>query len=199
MSKYLHRFPPEYQNKVGIHSRKELHDNSKELIDVVLENNIDLNGAVIFEFGSGGGRNLKYFNEQNHSIVLYANDLHQEAVLKNMFPSIKDKVIFFELDTLTLVKNNFPPKPITILLSSDHFMHVDDKTFMEICLYVKTKWKPMYILLRESRIAREGGGKHQIEKHEYDDNFVSHYELIHKRISSTDGNYFVRLYYLLNP
>jgi hypothetical protein len=152
MSKYVNRFDKDYQNRVGHYPKYSfLTDNSIELANFLNDNNLLKDNINIFEIGSAGCRNLKYINDLNNTINLFANDLHAEASFENMHESIKDKVKFIEIDTLSLIRDfkSLVTDDIDIFISSDHLMHIDKESVVEIIDKVKTIVKPKYILLRE--------------------------------------------------
>jgi SAM-dependent methyltransferase len=152
MSKYIKKFGEDYQKRVGHYpTHSFLTDNSIELANFLNDNDVLKNGINVFEIGSGGCRNLKYINDLNDTINLFANDLHSEASFENMHESIKDKVKFIEMDTLSLIRDfkSVVTDDIDIFISSDHLMHIDKESVVEIIDKVKTIVKPKYILLRE--------------------------------------------------
>ena len=155
MSKYINRFKKSdnglsYQSRVGHWPKhKFLTENSINMAKILNENKILKDGINIFEMGSGGCRNFKYINDLNENINFYANDLNEDASFQNMHDDIKDKVTFFEKDTLSLVREYEPDFKIDLLISSGHFMHIDTESFTEILDIIKNKWKPQQILLRE--------------------------------------------------
>ena len=155
MSKYKQRFlendeGESYQSRVGHWPKFEfLTTNSIELADFLNKNGVLKDGVNIFEIGSAGCRNLKYINDLNGNVNLFANDLNRKHSFANMHESIKEKVTFYEEDTLSLVEGNEPEFDIDLLISSDHLMHVDEESVKSIIEILKTKWKPKYIAMRE--------------------------------------------------
>lgn len=155
MSKYIKRFlgrdnGSSYQSRVGQWPKYEfLTKNSIELANFLNKNKLLKDSVNIFEIGSGGCRNLKYINDLNENVNLFANDLNKVSSFKHMHESVKEKVTFYEKDTLSLVRETELEFDIDILISSDHLMHVDEESVIEIIKIIKTKWKPKYILLRE--------------------------------------------------
>ena len=154
MSKYIDRFLSRdngmtYQSRVGHWPKYEfLTKNSIELAEFMKKHNLLQDDIKIFEIGSGGCRNLKYINDLNQNINFFANDLNKNASFSSMHPTMKEKVTFYEKDTLSLFQDE-DIKDIDILLSSDHLMHVDSESVEEIVNHIKTKWKPKYIVMRE--------------------------------------------------
>jgi len=154
MSKYKDRFPKEYQNRVGFWPKFEgLTINSKELAEFLNKNKIITDGINIFEIGAAGCRNLKYINDINNNINLFANDLYEDASRKNMHKSIKEKINFTEMDTLSLFQADMnlilDGNTIDLLISSDHLMHIDKESVIIILGHINSKWKPTYICTRE--------------------------------------------------
>ena len=142
------RFPKEYQARVGWNAREVLHNNSKELKRVLQQFNLPEDNMKVFEIGAGGARNLYYIWELNNTIKLYANDLFEDASREQMNSQIKDKVVFYEKDTIDLV-NEETISDIDIFLTSDHLMHLDYEPVKTIIQKVRDEWKPKYIMIRE--------------------------------------------------
>lgn len=145
---YKDCFDKEYQKLVGYNSPEVLHLNSQELVSVLKKFDVLKDDIHVFEIGSGGARNLKYINDANPTIKLSANDLYKDASFEQMHESIKDKITFYEMDTLSLVQN-VNPSHIDLLVASDHLMHIEKEIVEEIVDLISNKWKPDYILLRE--------------------------------------------------
>ena len=189
------RFDQNYQDRVGWYAREELHTNSKELVEVLNNNNVITDNMNVIEIGSGGCRNLKYINDENSTINLFANDLWKENSMKNMHESVADKIIFYETDTLTLIEEHIPEFEVGLLISSDHLMHVE-KSSVEIILdSIRNNWKPEYILIREVKEEHEDFGCPRLY-HNYDI-FNENYDIVEERTSGqgfADGMYFIRLY-----
>src|SRR6056300_1655642 len=93
------RFPESYQAKVGQNARDLLHKNSKELVDILENNNVIKDEMSVFEMGAGGARNLYYIWKKNNSVKLYANDLFESESKKQMHDGIKDTITFYEGDS----------------------------------------------------------------------------------------------------
>jgi hypothetical protein len=135
-----------YQKKVGFYTSNEfLHNNSKELVDILSNLDILIDVNNIFEIGSGGCRNLKYIYDKK-KIDLYCNDLSEKNSLNNCSNDIKDIVNFYEGDTLNIL-NNFN-KYIDLYLSSDHLVHLEKAKGIKV-IEIINKNKPKYIVLRE--------------------------------------------------
>jgi hypothetical protein len=194
MSLFIEKFDEAYQDLVGINSPSQLHRNSLELLDILLEHELILDGIKIFEIGAGGCRNLKYINDYNPNVLLFANDLHKEASLNNCHPSIKSKVQFYEMDTFSLINEN--ELEVDVLIASDHLMHIDPETTGLIVEQICKKWKPKYILLRE---VTEWGHKPLRVYPRFHHKFQwDGYELLTHRASITDPHlYYVQLWRLI--
>ena len=191
MSKYKGSFPPTYQDRVGMWPQHSfLTENSKELADFLDGHELLKDGINIFEIGSGGCRNLKYIHDKNNNVNLFASDLHKEASLRNTHESIKDKVIFYGIDTLTLISEYEPEEDIDIFISSDHLMHIDKESVIEIIDNLKTKWKPKYILFRElySLEGQEIGRRWPRVYHEH--NLEDVYDLIDTKSCKNNPNWY---------
>lgn len=148
MSIYKDRFTEDYQKLVGhINCDPVLHENSKELVEVLNRHGVIRDDLRVFEIGAAGCRNLKYINDANPFVQLSANDLYKAASLEEMDESIRHKVNFYERDTLNLVREQLPN--VDLLVASDHLMHIDSDSAKEIVNRIVYKWSPEYILLRE--------------------------------------------------
>ena len=199
MSKYKDRFNRSYQDRVGQYPRHSfLTNNSIELAKFLNDNNLLKDNINIFEMGSGGCRNLKYINDLNKTVNLFASDLYKDASFKNMHESIKDKVTFIEMDTLTLVRNFENDYDIDILISSDHLMHIDKESVVEIIDKIKTKLKPKYVLLRElfSKVGEEINRDWPRVYHEY--NLEDVYDIVEVVKCSKNPEWYSLKLYKLN-
>jgi hypothetical protein len=185
------RFDKNYQNLVGMKARSMLHQNSKELVSVLQENDVIFDGMNIFELGSGPARNLKYINDVNGSVNLYCNDLWKSSSMKNMCETIKDKINFYEMDSLSFVKNFDFSFHMDLFISSDHLMHISYEDADEIIKSIRDFCKPSYILLREVRKKNETPN-HPRLFHDYNQ-LLDSYNLIHERISNQTDAYFIML------
>ena len=189
------RFPQSYQTGVGMKSRKILHDNSKELADILDSHGLLKPGAKIFELGSGPCRNLYYIWVKQNNLSLYCNDLFREASYAEMHPDIRDKINFFEMDSEDMVVNN-PIKDVDVFLSSDHFMHLEKEKAEKIITTVLKVWQPKNILLREVKKEFETPA-HPRLYHNYD-KFYESYDLTLEKTSNSSiddktNAYFIRL------
>ena len=186
------RFPEAYQKKVGYRGRKLLHDNSKELVNILNKNNIIKNNMSIFEMGSGGARNLYYIWEENKTVKLYANDLFENASKKNMHRDIKDIITFYEGDSEEIF-DKCQVDNLDLLLVSDHFMHLQYDKADKILKNILAKWLPKHIILREIKKEFEAP-KHPKLFHDYDQ-LLKSYNLISNTTSFHAGcnSYFIWL------
>lgn len=194
---------PQYQKRIGWNGRAVLHHNSKQLKDIINDQNLLFDGINIFEIGAGGNRNLKYINdlanEKGININLASNDLHREESLAETHESIKDKVNFYESDTLSLVENwptiDNKPLKVDLLISSDHLMHIEKNAGVTILAKIKNEIKPQYILLREVKKEYENLS-HPRFYHNYD-TWLDNYELTYETDGSNNENgswYMIRIY-----
>ena len=144
----------------------------------------------VFEIGAAGCRNLKYVLDENETIKLGANDLFKESSFRNMDEKVKEKIDFYECDTLDLFKT-YQIHP-DLLISSDHLMHVEKKSVEIILDKIRKEWKPKYILLREIKLQYENL-EHPRLFHPY---FIlsNQYKVIHKQTSKQTKEYFIKLY-----
>ena len=146
----FHFGSPGYQQKVGWDGPAVLHHNSQQLVEVIKENNLLFNGMNIFEIGAGGNRNLKYINdyatEKGIEINLSSNDLHRKESLAGTHESIRDKINFWEADTLSFMVANGKSLDVDLLISSDHLMHVEKTSVITILDIIRDDINPKYIL-----------------------------------------------------
>ena len=184
------RFPEKYQSRVGWNSRELLHNNSLELVRVLKQFNLPEDNMKVFEIGAGGARNLFYIWDANKTITICENDLFEDASREQMQEDIRDKVIFYEKDTNDLV-NEETITDIDIFLTSDHLMHLDREPVANIMEKVRDEWKPKYIMIREATKEWENEEWPRLY-HDYD-MFNESYDVLYDKISSSDGNFFVRL------
>lgn len=190
------RFPPEYQSGVGINARKILHDNSKELVEVISKFDVVKPGSKVFELGAGPCRNLYYIWTHQKQITLFCNDLFKDASFESMHPDIRQVVNFYELDSEEMAVNH-ALKDIDLFLVSDHFMHLEYGKADRIIDAIITKWKPSYILLREVKKEFENIS-HPRLYHNYE-KFDKDYDTLLEKTSETNekahlaGAYFIRL------
>ena len=186
------RFPNGYQNAVGWGAAQFLHQNSKELVQILVDNKVLKDGLKIFEIGAGGGRNLKYIWDKNKKVKLYLNDLFKEASMNAMHQDIRDLVTFYELDTLSLFKDFKQEFEVDLLISSDHLMHVEYESVEVILEKIRDSWKPNYILMRELKKEFETP-EHPRLFHNYD-MLEDKYEVIVSTSSKQGEAYFIKLY-----
>ena len=176
-----------YQRSIS--SKPKLHNNSIELVNTIKKHNFLNDGDSVFEVGCGSGRNLDYLIKSFQNVVVMGNDLVRKECFKYMGGDLKDKIKFFEIDTLSLFKQE--DIKVKLMIVSDHFMHLDNNTYHEVSKFICEKWKPMYLLIRDGRDDRTS------EPPKYAHNFYvfkSHYELIEEYESATVGGYDIYLY-----
>ena len=197
MSEYKNRFDRAYQDTVGYFTEtKFLKTNSIELAKFLNDNKVLSDGMNIFEIGSAGCRNLKFIHDLNSSVNLFANDLYEDASRKNMHESVKEKVNFIEMDTLSMFEKDknliLGDNKIDLLLSSDHLMHIDKKSVISILEHICTKWKPTYIALRElvSKSGEEINRQYPRLHHDYEKGLSNHYDLISERECSNRPDWY---------
>jgi len=184
------RFPGFYQKGVGMNARKMLHDNSKELVDVLIKTKIINEIVNVFELGAGPCRNLFYLNNANPNLKLICNDLNKRASFKYMDDKIKSKIKFYQMDSLKMISDN-QLNDIDLFLSSDHLMHIDYKKADKILEILHNKWMPKYIMLRERRKEYETPN-HPRLYHNYEKLLVN-YKLLYNKHSDQDEKYFIWL------
>lgn len=144
-------FDRSYQNRVGQFSRQLLHDNSKELTQILKEQNLIQDNLHYFEIGSGGARNLWYIWKENNSIKLSCNDFWEKESKENMHVDIRENINFYEGDTEDVLSKLPTDINIDVLLSSDHLMHIPRVKGENILTLLLDKVQPKYIVLRERK------------------------------------------------
>lgn len=184
------RFPSDYQKKVGMNARELLHRNSKELVQILKDNDLLTEIINVFELGSGPCRNLYYLWLENKKIKLNCSDLFKDASLENMHPDIRDLVNFIEGDSESVIcERNI--SNIDLFIISDHMMHLQkDKADIVINGIVNT-WRPKHILLREVKKDFETLEHPRIYQNY--DKFLKSYDLLKEYTSVNDSAYFIWL------
>lgn len=181
------RFRPAYQKAVGMSASKKLHNNSKELVNILEENSVVFDS--IFELGSGPGRNLHYILEKFPDAKYYCSDLYEGSSKDNMSNKLKDVVNFIEGDSGDIIKT--PIENLSLFLSSDHLMHLDYEKADFIIDEINSSWKPKYILLRELTKEFETP-EHPRLFHNYE-KFLNFYDKVFEKFSNEDNAYFIWL------
>ena len=144
---------------------------------------------------------MKFIHDLNSNVNLFANDLYEDASRKNMHESIKEKVNFTEMDTLSMFEQDknliLDNNKIDLLLSSDHLMHVDKNSVISILEYISTKWKPTYIVLREliNKSGEEINYYYPKVYHDYEKGLSNHYDLISEGECSNRPDWYKLLLY----
>jgi len=180
------RFKPGYTKLVGWGAKDFLHKNSKELLQIIIDNNIELDGKV-FELGAGPGRNLHYIKEHFSSCDIYASDQYRD--LKNASELVRKEVKFYEADSLDIIQE--PIKDLQLFISSDHLMHLHYDKADKILKAILMNWKPEYILLREVKKEYETP-EHPRLYHKYEQLFT-HYDKVFEKTSEQAKEYFIWL------
>lgn len=184
------RFPKSYQAKVGQNARELLHQNSQELVEILNNHGVIKDDISVFEMGSGGARNLYYIWKENNSVKLYANDLFAEESAREMHPSLREVINFWEGDSEE-VFSECRVDDLDVLLVSDHFMHLQYEKADNIFTSIMSNWNPEYIIMREVKKAYETPD-HPRLFHKYE-RFLEKYDLIHERDSKQTDQYFIWL------
>jgi len=190
-------FKKEYQNKVGFFSKDFLHNNSKELLEIIKKFEIINNNSdyKVLEVGAGGCRNLTYINNEFPNIQLFANDLHKEESLKNTHPSIKNKINFYGEPTQTFI-TQFNENNFDLIIDSDHLVHINYTDTKSIINHINNIIKPTYFLIRSITI----DNPHRsipYHKHNFND-ILSNYEEIYHTLSKNDSKWYIKLFKLKN-
>ena len=190
------RFPQNYQMHVGQYSKNQnLHANSIELANILVDYKVINSQSKIFEMGAGGCRNLYYIyktleNIKDNNVKLYANDLWKDSSFENMHDDVKEVITFFEGDSEDIVNNN-KVEDLDLFLVSDHFMHLQYEKADNIIKKVILDWKPKNIILRELKKEFETP-EHPRLFHNYNQ-FLEKYDLIYETSSEQDKAYFIWL------
>tara|TARA_B110000211_G_C13990319_1_gene513677 strand:+ start:593 stop:1189 length:597 start_codon:yes stop_codon:yes gene_type:complete len=185
------RFPKGYQKLVGMDASRRLHDNSKELVQVLIDNDVFFEGMNVFELGAGPARNLKYINDVDSSVNLYCNDLWQEESVAQMSEEVRNKIHFYEMDSLNFLKTHDFGFSVDLFVCSDHLMHIPYNDADQILRLIRDKHKPKYIIFREIRKEFETPN-HPRLFHNYD-LFSETYNTLCDKLSRSDNKYFIRL------
>lgn len=180
------RFKPGYTKLVGWGAKPFLHDNSKELLQILIDQGLDINGNV-FELGAGPGRNLHYIKDHFKDCSIYASDQYRD--LKNASELVRKEVKFYEADSIDMIQE--PIKDTQLFISSDHLMHLDYDKADKILKAILMNWKPEYILLREVKKEFETP-EHPRLFHQYDQLFAK-YDKVFEKTSNQAKEYFIWL------
>ena len=132
----------DYQKMIA--TKEFLHDNSKKLVEVLQENNVEFKSLV--ELGCGMARNIYYIKKSFPNATYSGNDLSREQCYKFMDDSVKD-MKFFENDTLNFVKYELSIIPDAVL-DSDHLMHLPPDSVGKILETIADGWNPKYFITR---------------------------------------------------
>lgn len=184
------RFPKGYQSAVGMRANSKLHENSKELVEILKNNNILDSKSSIFELGSGPARNLHYIHKEFKTDNIYCSDLFKKESVDNMSYEMKEIVEFYEGDSQDIIDNNVINN-LDLFLVSDHFMHLEYAKADHIIKKIISDWNPKYVMLREIKKEFETPD-HPRLFHDYDQ-FLTNYEIIEEASSKQDSAYFIWL------
>lgn len=189
MSKFgQERFPPNYQDAVGMQAREALHKNSEELVEIVASK-IEEPLLKVFELGAGGGRNLHYLLKKFPQASYYCSDFFRDASFKNMSAELKHVINFTSGDSEDVIKH--PISNISLFIFSDHLMHLQYEKADVIIKETISNWKPNYVLLRELKKEFETPD-HPRLFHDYNQ-FLEKYNLVYETSSEQDSAYFIWL------
>ena len=184
------RFPEGYQSAVGMGAHSRLHENSKELVEILKNNNILNSKSSVFELGSGPARNLHYIHKEFQTNNIYCSDLFHAASVSNMSNEIKQIVTFYEGDSQDIIDNNIL-NDLDLFLVSDHFMHLQYDKADYIIKKIMSDWNPNYIMLRELKKEFETPN-HPRLFHDYNQ-FLTNYDIVEETTSKQDNAYFIWL------
>jgi len=180
------RFNSEYPALVGWKAKAFLHENSKELLQILIDNKVKVNGNV-FELGAGPGRNLHYIKEHFTDCNIYASDQYKD--LKNASELVRKEIKFYEADSIDMIKE--PIKDTQLFISSDHLMHLRYDKADSIIKTILSDWNPEYILLREIKKEFETP-EHPRLFHNYEQ-FFTKYNKVFEKTSDQAEEYFIWL------
>ena len=198
----LSKFPKEYQNKVGHYGKyhKILHNNSKELLNILINNNVLINNEKykIMEIGSGGCRNLKYIQDKYPKINFYANDLHKEFSFKNMHINMQKVINFYENTTQNIIKN-FKKDDFNLIIDIDHLVHINYTDGKNILNTINNIIQPKYFVTRS--IYKEDTTRNiPYFKHDFNKTLTNYKEIFYKLSDSNKidaGNkWYIKLFKL---
>jgi len=184
------RFPESYQSAVGMGASEVLHENSRELVNILKKYSILNKQSSVFELGSGPARNLYYIYKEFGINNLFCSDLFRDASLNSMSTEIKDIVTFFEGDSQDIIDNTVIPN-LDLFLVSDHLMHLQYDKADYIIKTIIEKWNPPYIMIRELKKEFETP-EHPRLFHNYDQ-FLTSYDIISDTNSKQTDAYFIWL------
>jgi hypothetical protein len=184
------RFPESYQSAVGMGASEVLHENSRELVNILKKYSILNKQSSVFELGSGPARNLYYIYKEFSINNLFCSDLFRDASLNSMSTEIKDIVTFFEGDSQDIIDNTVIPN-LDLFLVSDHLMHLQYDKADYIIKTIIEKWNPPYIMIRELKKEFETPD-HPRLFHNYDQ-FLTSYDIISDTNSKQTDAYFIWL------
>jgi len=179
----------DYQNFIS--GRDFLHENSKEIVEILSKNCKLQSNPIILEIGCGCGRNLKYIFDLFKDSTVHGNDLVKDECFKYMDKNLSDNIVFYEEDTLSFI--NSKCFHVDLFISSDHLMHIDPESAKEIISMIHCKWKPKYILTRETTRSRESGFKKWV--HDFSV-LEKKYEKVFESISKSNKSYPIVLWKL---
>lgn len=194
MSLHKDLFTEDYQKTVGMSAPGFLHEASKELLGELIAQNVLFDGMNIFEMGAGPCRNLKYINDHNPTVNLYASDLHRDASFANMDETIRNKVTFYERDSLALVREFTPDYHIDLFMAIDHWMHIDPASVKEIVGRVVNVWRPTYILIRE--VHEDGHApKRKLPRYHHNYDFGDYHQIryLNSRVKPKQHTFYIKL------
>ena len=179
-----------YQKRVGWNAGERLHENSRELLSILIEHT-DLNeGSKIFELGSGGARNLHYIHQHFGMTDIHCSDLWEEATKREMTEAMRKYTTFYEGDSEDII-NYQVMTDLDLFLTSDHLMHLQHEKTDYIIKKIMSDWRPKYMMMRE---LKKGYEQSQPQKlfHNYAQ-FLKEYDLISDTTSKTGESYFIWL------
>jgi len=176
-----------YQKHISM--SKKLKKNSLELVSILKKNKILSNGMKIFEAGCGCGRNLSCIEKTGYNMQYFGNDLVKKECFRYMEDILKEKIVFIEKDTFLLFGKE--THKVDLFISSDHLMHLPPNCASFVLDALRDKWKPEYILLRETSVGTMKGEK---RKWVHDYRVLDpKYNYMYKKRSKGNRNYIIRL------
>ena len=183
-------FTEEYQKRVGWHANNKLHENSRELLSILIELTDLDSDSKIFELGSSGGRNLHYIHQHFGITDIHCSDLWEEASKNEMTRAIRKYSTFYEGDSEDII-NYEVMTDLDLFLTSDHLMHLHPDKTDYIIKKIISDWKSKYIMMRELKKGYEKTHPQGLF-HNYNQ-FLDEYDIISDTTSKTDKSYFIWL------
>ena len=183
-------FTEKYQKRVGWYANDKLHENSRELLSILIEHTDLDSDSKIFELGSGGARNLHYIHQHFGMTDIHCSDLWEDATKNEMTQAMRKYSTFYEGDSEDII-NDEVMTDLDLFLTSDHLMHLHPEKADHIIKKIMLDWKSKYIMMRELREGHQTTHPQRLF-HDYNQ-FLSKYDLVYDTTSKTEESFFIWL------